>query len=271
MIYEFSSLNLLAYFVCFSPPLFFYLIVPSRPLRSNVVKLLEVEQRRNEINEKKFDLELEALEIVSRLEKHIFFLFACTGGMSIYLTTKKPSAAAFAIFILLMCLFLAGSLLHIIMAKSRITTMNIVIMSLMEGYKNVREEAGTLMELEWNRKGRLAANVVDNSEAPVMNMDSFIARTMTICDDSMDFSDFEKVYYKMIYMSWGICGGIYILLCWSYHFLTITMVSTFLKKKYFLWFFYLMYSNSSTLILNEFKVCYVIKGKKKIEVYFGAC
>lgn len=148
MIYKFSSLNLLAYFVCFSPPLFFYLIVPSRPLRSNVVKLLEVEQRRNEINEKKFDLELEALEIVSRLEKHIFFLFACTGGMSIYLTTKKPSAAAFAIFILLMCLFLAGSLLHIIMAKSRITTMNIVIMSLMEGYKNVREEAGTLMELE---------------------------------------------------------------------------------------------------------------------------
>lgn len=74
---------------------------------------------------------------------------------------------------------------------------------------------------------------MDNSEAPVMNMDSFIARTMTICDDSMDFSDFEKVYYKMIYMSWGICGGIYIPVVLIISFFNYYYGEYFLKKKVF--------------------------------------
>lgn len=170
---------------------------------------LEVEQRRNEINAKKSDLELQALKVISKLEQYILILFAWTGGTSIYLTTKMPSAAAFAISILLMCLFLAASFIHIGMAKSRITTMNSIIMFLTERYKNVREDARTLMELERNRKGSPTANVVGNIEGPVMDMDSFIARTMTIYDDATDFSDFEKVYHKMIYVSWGI-GGIFI-------------------------------------------------------------
>lgn len=178
-------------------------------MRSNVVKLLEVEQRRNAIYEKTSDLELQALKVVSKLDQYILILFAWTGGISIYLTTKIPSDVAFAISILLMCLFLAISFIHIGMAKSRIIKMNSFIMLLTERYKNVREEARTLMELERNRKGRLAANVVDNIEGPVMDMDSFIARTMTIYDDATDFSDFEKVYHKMIYVSWGI-GGIFI-------------------------------------------------------------
>lgn len=64
------------------------------------------------------------------------------------------------------------------------------------------------MEFDQSKKRRLA-NVVDNSEVPVMDMDSFIARTKTICDDATDFSDFEKARHKMIDVSWGF-GGIFI-------------------------------------------------------------
>ncbi|KAK4711304.1 hypothetical protein R3W88_005817 [Solanum pinnatisectum] len=185
-----------------------FIEVPSCPLRSNVVKLLEVEQRRKAIYEKKWDLELQALKVVSKLKQHTLFLFALTGGISIYLTTKIPSAVCFAISILLMCLFLADSFIRIGMAKSRITTMNMLIMDLTQRYKDLREETRNLMEFERSKKGRLA-NVVDNSEGPVMDMDSFIARTKTIYDDTTDFSDFEKAFHKMIYVSWGI-GGIFI-------------------------------------------------------------
>ncbi|KAH0770648.1 hypothetical protein KY290_014629 [Solanum tuberosum] len=111
--------------------------VPSCPLRSNVVKLLEVEQRRKAIYEKKWDLELQALKVVSKLKQHTLFLFALTGGISIYLTTKIPSAVTFAISILLMCLFLADSFIRIGMAKSRITTMNMLIMNLTQIYKDL--------------------------------------------------------------------------------------------------------------------------------------
>lgn len=182
--------------------------VPSRPLRSSVVKLLDVERRRNALNQMNWDLERQALEVVSKLEQHTLFLFAWTGGISIYLTTSIPSAMAFAMSILLMCLFLADSFIHIGMAKSRITKMNVLIMNLMRSYKYLREETRNLMEFDRSKKGRLA-NVVDNSEGPVMDMDSFIARTKTICDDATDFSDFEKAHHKMIDVSWGI-GGIFI-------------------------------------------------------------
>nr|XP_016505300.1 PREDICTED: uncharacterized protein LOC107823213 [Nicotiana tabacum] len=64
------------------------------------------------------------------------------------------------------------------------------------------------MELEQNRKRWLAANVVDNSEGLVMSMDFFIDRAKNI-SDAIDFSDFEKHYYKLINLSW-VLGGIYI-------------------------------------------------------------
>ncbi|TMX01396.1 hypothetical protein EJD97_024574 [Solanum chilense] len=154
-----------------------------------------------------WDLERQALEVVSKLEQHTLFLFAWTGGISIYLTTSIPSAMAFAMSILLMCLFLADSFIHIGMAKSRITKMNVLIMNLMRSYKYLREETRNLMEFDRSKKARLRlANIVDNSEGPVMDMDSFIARTKTICDDATDFSDFEKAHHKMIDVSWGIGG-----------------------------------------------------------------
>ncbi|XP_059292803.1 uncharacterized protein LOC132046244 [Lycium ferocissimum] len=181
---------------------------PLRALRSNVMKLLEVEQRSDAINKQKFDLELQAGKVISELDKNILFLMLFIGGMSMYLTTKIPSATAFAISVLLMCLFVVVSFMHISMAKSRITSMNVIIKILTERYKEVRVDARILMELEESRKRRLAANVVDNSEDPIVDMDFFIARTKTICD-ATDSSDFEKVYHKIIYMSWGI-GGIYI-------------------------------------------------------------
>ncbi|KAM3362495.1 hypothetical protein P3S68_017349 [Capsicum galapagoense] len=90
-----------------------YIEVPSRALCSSVVKLLEVEQRRRSIEKHKFDLELQALKVVSELDKKIVFHDAFTSGISIDLTAQIVSAAAFAISILLMCSFFAASFIHI--------------------------------------------------------------------------------------------------------------------------------------------------------------
>lgn len=203
---RFNSLKLLASFVFFSP--FFYLIVPLCALCTNVVMLLEVEQRNSTILREKNDLERRADKVISELSNNILFLFAFMGGISIYLTIKIPTATAFAISILLMCLFLAGTFVLVGMAKSRITLMNTFIEGFTERYKKVREDATILMELEQNRKRRLAANVVDNSEGLVMSTDFFIDRAKNI-SDAIDFSDFEKHYYKLINLSW-VLGGIYI-------------------------------------------------------------
>ncbi|XP_009589134.1 uncharacterized protein [Nicotiana tomentosiformis] len=177
-------------------------------IESRQVMLLEVEQRSSAILREKNDLERRADKVISELSNNILFLFAFMGGISIYLTIKIPTATAFAISILLMCLFLAGTFILVGMAKSRITLMNAFIQGFTEKYKKVREDATILMELEQNRKRWLAANVVDNSEGLVMSMDFFIDRAKNI-SDAIDFSDFEKHYYKLINLSW-VLGGIYI-------------------------------------------------------------
>lgn len=112
-------------------------------IESRQVMLLEVEQRNSTILREKNDLERRADKVISELSNNILFLFAFMGGISIYLTIKIPTATAFAISILLMCLFLAGTFILVGMAKSRITLMNAFIEGFTERYKKVREDAKT--------------------------------------------------------------------------------------------------------------------------------
>lgn len=78
-ILKFNSLKLLASFVFFSP--FFYLIVPLCALCTNVVMLLEVEQRSSAILRERDDLERRADKDISELSNNILFLLAFTGGI----------------------------------------------------------------------------------------------------------------------------------------------------------------------------------------------
>lgn len=192
--------------------------VPLCALRANAVKLLEVEERNNEVLPQEIELEKQAKRVISEMYKSVFSLLVCSVGI-FYQTTKVPSTNNFAISILLMCLFLAGVSIHTGMSKTRITRKNMLLMFWIGRHQRVRVEARILMELENNRKRRLAANFVDTSEGPVITMDSFITRTKTIYD-APDFFDFEKIYHKKINLCW-VLGGVYLpaMLVLTYFFL----------------------------------------------------
>lgn len=184
--------------------------VPLYASPANVLKLLKVEQKRNKLDSQKNELQQQADSAISSLYKNILLYVAYTGGIIYFHTTELPSAIAFNVSILSMCLFMTGLFFHTSWAKSMITRRDGYIEFFAERHKRLRVDARILVELENNRRRRrLAANIADNSEGPLIDMASFMTRCKTIYD-AADFYDFLKVYHKKINLSW-VLGGVYVL------------------------------------------------------------